>query len=122
MSKAALAHNFRNAIYLDSLYEEQKLAEDSEEDSGLINTEISSQEPIGLEAPGLEHFDEEELSIESDDDILLDKKFYKNKSSDNDDDESNEGDEDDEDDEDMSGEDDDSMSDNMDRFDDDDDF
>jgi len=115
---------FRNAIYLESLYEEQKLAEDSEEDSGLINTEISSQEPIGLEAPGLEHFDEEELSIESDDEILLDKKFYRNKSSDNEEDESNEGDEDEEDDdnEDMSGEDDGSMIDNMDRFDDDDDF
>jgi len=115
---------FRNAIYLESLYEEQKLAEDAEEDSGLINTEISSQDPIGLEAPGLEHFDEEELSIESDDDILLDKKFYRNKSSDNDEDESNEGDEDDEDDdnEDLSGEDDDSMSDNIDRFDDDDHF
>merc|ERR1711953_1585922 len=100
---------FRNAVYLESLYEEQKLAEESEEDPGLINTEISSQEPIGLEAPGLE----DEISIESDDDILLDKKFYRNKSnSDNDDDEGNE----------MSGEDDDSMSDNMEPAFDDDDF
>ncbi|CAG5098845.1 Oidioi.mRNA.OKI2018_I69.XSR.g16029.t1.cds [Oikopleura dioica] len=104
---------FRNAVYLESLYEEQKLAEEAEEDSGLINTEISSHEPIGLEAPGLEHFDEEdEISIESDDDILLDKKFYRNKSSENDEDESNDDDEDD-DDEDMSGDDDDSISDHM---------